>query len=162
MTAFAEQLHRVLVDRPELLDRYCRRPVGVKMALERMEAALAVLADAGFGDAAAVDVFATVHTVTLGFTALEVARRGAAGTTEAGHGRRASIALDQRSPQYWPAYFATLPPDQFPHLARSRPDLAGFTSAARFSSVLSSLLDGISPRPCRGPTAPGSRKAAAR
>ena len=56
----------MLIDHPELLDRYCRRPVGVNAALQRMETALAVLADAGFDDDEAVEVFATVHTVTLG------------------------------------------------------------------------------------------------
>jgi hypothetical protein len=111
-----------------------------------MEAALAVLAAAGFDDDAAVDVFAAVHTVTLGFTALEVARRGAASSADSARGPRASIELDQNSPQYWPAFFASLPPDRFPHLVRSRPDLAGFTSADRFCRVLSSLLDGIHPR----------------
>jgi AcrR family transcriptional regulator len=162
MIGFAEQLHRVLTDWPELLDRYCRRPVGVTMALERLEAALDVLAAAGFDDDAAVDVFATVHTVTLGFTALEVARRRAAASAEVGRVPRASIALDQSSPQYWPVYFASLPPDRFPHLVRSRPDLAGFTSADRFSRVLRSLLDGIRPRRRPRSSATGRRKGAVR
>jgi AcrR family transcriptional regulator len=143
MIGFAEQLHRVLVDRPELLDRYCRRPVGVTTALQRMEAALAVLADAGFDDQEAIDVFAAVQTVTLGFTALEVARRSVVGSVDAARGTRASTDLDETSPQYWPTLFATLPPDRYPHLVRSRPDLAGFTTAGRFHGVLRSLLDGI-------------------
>jgi AcrR family transcriptional regulator len=146
MIGFAEQLHRVLVDRPELLDRYCRRPVGVTTALERMEAALSMLADAGFDDEEAVDVFAAVQTVTLGFTALEVARRSVAGSIEAGRGTRASTDVDPASPQYWPTFFATLPPDRYPHLVRSRPNLGGFTTAARFDEVLRALLDGIDRR----------------
>ncbi len=142
MIAFAEQLHVVLTDRPELLDRYCRRPVGVTSALERMEAALAVLCDAGFDDETAVDVFATVQTVTLGFTALEVARRS---TAAAERVPRASTDLDPSSPRYWTAFFAALPPERFPHLVRARPDLAEFTSADRFRRALSSLLGGVRP-----------------
>jgi AcrR family transcriptional regulator len=162
MTHFAEQLHRVLVDRPELLDRYCRRPVGVTTALERMEAALAVLAAAGFDDDEAVEVFAAVHTVTLGFTALEVARRSAAGTGETGRGVRASTGPDESSPQYWPTFFATLPSDRYPNLVRSRPDLAGFTSGERFCGVLRSLLDGIRPRRRRRSAATGRGEGPAR
>jgi AcrR family transcriptional regulator len=105
MIAFAEQLHAVLTDRPELLDRYCRRPVGVTTALERMEAALAVLSDAGFDTEIAVDVFATVQTVTLGFTALAAARRS---TATAERAPRASTVIDPSSPRYWTAFFAAL------------------------------------------------------
>lgn len=153
---FAEQLHVVLTEHPQLLDRYCRRPVGVNAALRRMEAALAVLADAGFDDDSAVEVFATVHTVTLGFTALEVARRGAVNTARAA---RASTDLDPSSPRYWTAFFATLAPERFPHLARMRPDLASFTSADRFRRVLGSLLAGVSPqRPQQPASEPGRRK----
>jgi AcrR family transcriptional regulator len=146
MISFAEQLHRVLVDRPELLDRYFRRPVGVPAALDRMETALGVLAAAGFDDDEAVEVFADVQTVTLGFTSLEVARRSAAGSADAGRARRAATIPDEHSPQFWPTFFATLPADRYPNLVRSRPDLTAFTSAGRFHDVLRALLDGIRPR----------------
>ena len=52
--ATAERLRSVLTRYPALLDRYCRRPVGVPAALSRMEAAFAVLRSAGF-DEQAVD-----------------------------------------------------------------------------------------------------------
>lgn len=148
MVDFAEQLHAFLVDRPELLDRYCRSPVGVAAALDRMEAALAVLVAAGFDDEGAVDVFATVQTVTVGFTTLELARRRA---RPAGRSGGPVAGLDQRSAQYWPALFSTLPPERYPRLVRARPDLAGFTSPARFHAVVRSLLDGLHPHPERGP-----------
>ena len=156
MVGFAEQLHGVLTSRRELLDRYCRRPVGVTTALERMEAALSVLSGAGFDDVEAVDVFAAVQTVTLGFTVLQVARATATAP-------ECPAAGDDRSRpglrRYWPAYFATLPPAAFPHLVRSQPDLAAFTSADRFRQVLRSLLDGISPAPASRPSAKGRRRA---
>ncbi len=155
MVAFAEQLHGVLTSRRELLDRYCRRPVGVRTALERMEAALGVLSAAGFDDGEAVDVFAAVQTVTLGFTALEVARASAVAPERSA---RATTTLDPNSPRFWPAYFATLPPAEFPHLVRSQPDLAGFTSADRLRRVLRSMLDGISPGPASRPAADGGSK----
>jgi AcrR family transcriptional regulator len=137
MVEFAERLHRVLSEHPVLLDRYCRSPVGVRGALVRMEAALAVLADAGFDDRACVDLYAAVQMFTLGFTTLEVARRATLADAAA---VRSTAVLDPSSPRYWPAMFGSLAPDEFPVLSRLRPDLAEFTSPERFRRGLRCLL----------------------
>jgi AcrR family transcriptional regulator len=137
MVEFAERLHRVLRDHPVLLDRYCRSPVGVPGALARMEAALAVLADAGFDDRACVDLYAAVQMFTLGFTTLEVARRATMADAVV---VRSTTVLDPSSPRYWPALFGSLAPDEFPVLSRLRPDLAEFTSPERFRRGLRCLL----------------------
>jgi AcrR family transcriptional regulator len=137
MVEFAERLHQVLSEHPVLLDRYCRSPVGVPGALARMEAALAVLADAGFDDRACVDLYAAVQMFTLGFTTLEVARRATIADAAA---VRSTTLLDPSSPRYWPALFGSLAPDEFPVLSRLRPDLAEFTSPERFRRGLRCLL----------------------
>jgi AcrR family transcriptional regulator len=141
MERFATTLRDLLLQHPVLLDRYLRAPVGVPAALERMEAGLAVLVRAGFDDETAVEIFATVHTFTLGCTALEAARA---------HGRRPTgdlrlaPAFDERSTGYWAAYFGSLDVEAFPSLHRIRPDLAAFTSPPRFHQGLRRLLRGFS------------------
>jgi hypothetical protein len=107
-----------------------------------MEAAITVLSTAGFDDVACVDVYATVVMLTLGFTALDAARRTA--EEDAGNGR-SSRGLDRTSPHYWPALFASLPPEHFPRLSRLQPDLHAFTSPLRFRHGLTVLLDGLDP-----------------
>lgn len=140
MVDFAEQLHVVLTAQPALLDRYLRRPVGVPAALRRMEAALAVLSSVGFDDDECTDIFAMVHTLTLGFTALEVARRtNISGTSTR---REASNPLGL-SHQNWPLFFGTLQAEEFPNLTRLRPDLAEFTSGERLRRALTALLRGL-------------------
>jgi AcrR family transcriptional regulator len=135
----AEGLQRVLIRYPALLDRYCRRPVGVPAALRRMEHSLEVLRRAGFDDDASVATYATVHTYTLGFAALEIARRRSAQPT----GTTSTLALTEASPQYWPALFAGLAPSEFPNLVRLTPDLAMFTTERQFHRGLRAILDGV-------------------
>ncbi|MCU1366850.1 MAG: transcriptional regulator, TetR family [Ilumatobacteraceae bacterium] len=136
MAEFAAQLHRVLCDHPVLLTRYLQRPVGVRPAVVRMEAALGVLNRAGFCDEECVDIYGSLVAVTLGFTALEVSRRGG----RAPRPNRSIVGVDEGHEGFWPAYFSTLPSAEFPHLARVRPDLALFASQSNFSRVVSNLL----------------------
>ncbi len=136
--AAAERLRSVLTRYPALLDRYCRRPVGVPAALSRMEAALAVLRGAGFDEQGSIAAYTTIHTYTLGFAALEIARE-----TFGRQGARVDGALTESSPHYWPAFFAGLPEDQFPNLSRSRPDLMEFTTDNRFRGGLLTVLHGL-------------------
>jgi len=140
MIEFAVQLHDLLCAQPQLLSRYLRRPVGVRAALDRMESALDVLARAGFNDVEAVDIYASVHACTLGFTSLEVARREN-GTTPAS----VRISMEPVGSRYWPAVFSTLDPETFPNLARIRPDLESFSGPDRFRHVIADLLAGHKP-----------------
>ncbi len=135
----AERLQGVLVRYPALLDRYSRRPVGVPAALRRMEASFEVLRRAGFDTDECVAAYATVHTYTLGFAALEIARQ-VSGRADA---RRGSGVLTEASPHYWPAYFASLDRSEFPNLNRLRPDLAAFTTQLQFHDGLLAVLEGI-------------------
>lgn len=136
MLRIVTDLRSVLLAQPVLLDRYLRAPVGVGAALDRMEAALGVLLAAGFDDEGAIEIYASTHIFTLGFTTLETARERSAATARPAAG----LAFDASSPGYWPAYFGSLPVERFPVLARLRPDLADFTSAQRFERAVSDLL----------------------
>lgn len=137
-----EQLRALLLDHPALLDRYLRAPVAVPAALERMEAVLAVLVRAGFSDDDSIAIYASAHTFTLGFTALEVARRRSLGPTKPApdHSGRQMPVLRPGTPGFWPLYLGTLSTETFPHLSRIRPDLAEFSSPARFVEGLTDLL----------------------
>lgn len=57
---------------------FTRRPVTTPAARQRLAAAVDVLSAAGFASDAAVRAYAAVHTYTVGFSALEAARRSAA------------------------------------------------------------------------------------
>lgn len=146
MSEFAEQLHQTLRDHPALLDRYLRRPVGVPAAITRMEAALAVLHDAGFSDDECVDVYAALHACTVGFSALEVTRQAA--TIAFG---RTPLSLTPDSPGFWPAYYSMLDETEFPNLSRIQPDLHRFATPERFLKVVRDLLASHQPRPTRRP-----------
>jgi AcrR family transcriptional regulator len=135
----AERLRAVLTRYPALLDRYCRRPVGVPAALRRMEASLEVLRRAGFDDDACLAAYTTIQTYTLGFTALEIAREVSRRQATA----RNRVAVTEASPHYWPAVFAGLPEAEFPNLTRLTPDLAEFTSDTHFRDGLRMVLEGL-------------------
>jgi AcrR family transcriptional regulator len=142
MTDVAGRLRALLVDNPALLDRYCRRPVGVPAALDRMEASLEVLRQAGFAASDALTAFAAMHTYTIGFASLELARADSKATSS-----RAAIApLRETSPGYWPAFLATLDSERFPILASTCPDLASFTGSEQFRAGLETLMAGLSAR----------------
>lgn len=139
----ANRLRAVLMRFPALLDRYCRRPVGVPAALRRMETSLEVLRGAGFDDEACVAAYTSIHTYTLGFTALEIARE----TSRRHVARGASVRMSEASPHYWPAFFAGLSESEYPNLTRLRPDLAELTSDSHFREGLLTVLEGLDRRP---------------
>ncbi len=144
MLEFASQINALLCHYPDLLTRYLRRPVGVRSAVVRMEAALGVLSHAGFAAEACLDIYASVHVCTLGFSALEVARSEAMSGTQS---TTASVSVRPDAAGFWPAFFSTLPSEQFPQLSSLRPDLATFTSPERFRRLIRDLLAGRQPPP---------------
>ena len=137
--ATAERLRSVLTRYPALLDRYCRRPVGVPAALSRMEAAFEVLRSAGFDAQGSIAAYTTIHTYTLGFAALEIVRDRFRGQQPT----RSDGAITESSPHYWPAFFAGLPDDEYPNLTRMTPDLAEFTTDEQFRRGLLTVLHGL-------------------
>lgn len=127
----ARALRGLLVGSPAALRTFTGHPVATPAALARMEAALAVLRRAGFDGPDAARAFATVHTYTIGFAALEVSRAQA---VPPGGGQAS---------RYWHIFFGTLPPDDFPNLVELAPDLAQFTGEVQFTAGLRSLLAGL-------------------
>ena len=71
----ADNLRRFLVREPAALRVYLVHPVVSKAALERMEAMLGVLGQAGLDNEAALSAYGAIHTYTIGFAALEASRR---------------------------------------------------------------------------------------
>jgi len=70
----ADKFRCFLVAQPAALDVYLSHPVVSPAAVERMETMMSVLRAAGFDDAAAKRAYASIHTYTLGFSALEASR----------------------------------------------------------------------------------------
>ncbi len=71
----AQGLRDLFRDQPAALGLFTRQPVTTPAARHRLEAAMVVLAAAGFPPDEAVRAYAAVHTYTVGFCALEAARR---------------------------------------------------------------------------------------
>ena len=72
----ADKLRHFLVTEPAALHVYLRHPVVSPAAIERMEAMMQVLRDAGADERAARRAYAAIHTYTVGFAALEASRAG--------------------------------------------------------------------------------------
>lgn len=70
----AERFRAFLVTQPAALHVYLRRPVVLPNAITRMDAMLEVIRSGGFDEESALRAYATVHTYTIGFAALEASR----------------------------------------------------------------------------------------
>jgi AcrR family transcriptional regulator len=70
----ARRLRDLLITQPAVLHVYLRHPVASPTAMERMDATLSVLAAGGFDKGSAKRAYASVHTYTVGFAALEASR----------------------------------------------------------------------------------------
>jgi AcrR family transcriptional regulator len=107
-------LRALLRSEPIVLEIFLRRPVASPAAQQRLAAAVAVLTDAGFDTAGSTRAYATVHTYTIGFCALEHARLAAG---EAG--RRVPLHTEEAV------------------------RIAGFVTDAQFAFGLDAILAGI-------------------
>jgi TetR/AcrR family transcriptional regulator, tetracycline repressor protein len=70
----ARRFRRLLVNKPAVLHVFLSHPVASPAAIERMDAMLEVLSTAGFNEEEALRIYATLHTYTIGFAALEASR----------------------------------------------------------------------------------------
>ena len=70
----ADRLRNFLVSQPAALHIYLLHPVVSPAAIARMEAMLDALRAAGLDELAARQAYATIHTYTIGFAALEASR----------------------------------------------------------------------------------------
>jgi TetR/AcrR family transcriptional regulator, tetracycline repressor protein len=76
ITQAADQLRRFLVTQPAALHVYLKHPVVSPAAVSRMNAMMDVLRRALPGEDAARRAYASIHTYTVGFAALESSRSG--------------------------------------------------------------------------------------
>ena len=66
------------MSQPGALHVYLRRPVVTPAAIERMDAMLGVLREAGFDEPLARRAYGAIHTYTIGFAALQASRHQSA------------------------------------------------------------------------------------
>ena len=92
---------------------------------------LQVLRPAGFSDQAAVGVVYALLTYILGFVALEIPRAGPDPQTSDEYVRRL------------PAFFAALPPGEFPHTVQLAPRLARSSTGDQFQFGIRIFLAGL-------------------
>ncbi len=76
VTEAADKLRRFLVAQPAALRVYLRHPVASPAAIARMNAMMEVLRSSGIDEEGARGAYATIHTYTIGFAALEASRAG--------------------------------------------------------------------------------------
>jgi TetR/AcrR family transcriptional regulator, tetracycline repressor protein len=76
ITQAADQLRRFLVTQPAALHVYLKHPVVSPAAISRMNAMMDVLRHTLPGEPAARRAYASIHTYTVGFAALESSRSG--------------------------------------------------------------------------------------
>ena len=72
----AASLRQFLVTQPAALHVYLRHPVVSPAAVERMDAMMGVLRQAGLDEQTARAAYGALHTYTIGFAALEASRAG--------------------------------------------------------------------------------------
>lgn len=120
----ADKLRRFLVSQPAALHVYLMHPVTSPTAVARMDAVIAVLRRALGDEEAAQWAYATVHTYTLGFAALEASR------AKSGDQLRVESATGGE-------------PRSDPEDAAMIERLASYTSPEQFKRGLDYLLDGI-------------------
>lgn len=72
----AANLRQFLVTQPAALHVYLKHPVVTPAAIQRMDAILSVLRQAGLDEATARSAYGTLQTYTIGFAALEASRAG--------------------------------------------------------------------------------------
>ena len=116
----ADRLRQFLVDQPAGLHVYLRHPVVAPTAAQRMDTCLAVLRNAITDDTLAHRAYAAIQTYTIGFAALEAARK-----SSTGHDTRRDRTVDD---------------DRDAERAR---ELASYASPTQFRAGLDYLLRGI-------------------
>ncbi len=91
-TEAADRLRSLLVREPVALHVYLRHPVTSPAAIARMDAMLEVLREAGFEETAARRAYGDIHMYTVGFAAVEAARRQSVSDPKNGDGVTQELA----------------------------------------------------------------------
>jgi TetR/AcrR family transcriptional regulator, tetracycline repressor protein len=131
LTTLSQQIRGHLLAHPAVVPYALQQPGLGPHSLRLGEAIYNVLRPAGFSDQAVVGTVYALLTYILGFVALEVPRAGTDPQTSDEYVRR-----------MW-AFFAALPPGEFPHTVELAAQLARSSTDDQFQFGIRTLLAGL-------------------
>ena len=131
LTTLSQDIRAYLLAHPAVVPYALQQPGLGPHSLRLGEAIYNVLRPAGFSDQAVVGTVYALVTYILGFVALEVARAGTDPQTSDEYVRR-----------MW-AFFAALPPGEFPHTVELAAQLARISTDDQFRFGIQTFLAGL-------------------
>ena len=131
LTTLSQQIRTHLLAHPAVVSYALQQPGLGPHSLRLGEAIYNVLRPAGFSDQAVVGTVYALLTYILGFVALEVPRAGTDPQTS-----------DEFVRRMW-AFFAALPPGEFPHHVQLAPLLARISTDDQFQFGIRTFLAGL-------------------
>jgi TetR/AcrR family transcriptional regulator, tetracycline repressor protein len=131
LTTLSQQIRDHLLAHPAVVPYALQQPGLGPHSLRLGEAIYNVLRPAGFSDQAVVGTVYALLTYILGFVALEIPRAGADPQTSDEYVRR-----------MW-AFFAALPPGEFPHTVELAAQLARISTDEQFQFGIRTFLAGL-------------------
>jgi AcrR family transcriptional regulator len=143
LTTLSQDIRQHLLAHPAVVPYALQQPGLGPHSLRLGEAIYDILRPAGFSDQAVVGTVYALVTYILGFVALEVPRAGTDPQTS-----------DEFVRRMW-AFFAALPPGEFPHHVELAPLLARISTDDQFQFGIRTFLAGLNAQqPEREPTRP--------
>ena len=131
LTTLSQAIRAYLLAHPAVVPYALQQPGLGPHSLRLGEAIYNVLRPAGFSDQAVVGTVYALLTYILGFVALEVPRAGTTPQTS-----------DEFVRRMW-AFFAALPPGEFPHHVQLAPLLARISTEDQFQFGIRTFLAGL-------------------
>jgi TetR/AcrR family tetracycline transcriptional repressor len=131
LTTLSQQIRDHLLAHPAVVPYALQQPGLGPHSLRLGEAIYRVLRPAGFSDQAVVGTVYALLTYILGFVALEIPRAGTDPQTS-----------DEFVRRMW-AFFAALPPGEFPHHVELAPLLARISTDEQFQFGIRTFLAGL-------------------
>jgi AcrR family transcriptional regulator len=131
LTTLAQDVRAHLLAHPAVVPFALQQPGLGPHSLRLGEAIYRVLRPAGFSDQAVVGIVYALLTYILGFVALEVPRAGSDPQTS-----------DEFVRRMW-AFFAALPPGEFPHTVQLAAQLARISTDDQFQFGIRTFLAGL-------------------
>jgi TetR/AcrR family transcriptional regulator, tetracycline repressor protein len=131
LTTLSQQIRKHLLAHPAVVPYALQQPGLGPHSLRLGEAIYNVLQPAGFSDQAVVGTVYALVTYVLGFVALEIPRAGTDPQTS-----------DEFVRRMW-AFFAALPPGEFPHTVELAAQLARISTDDQFQFGIRTFLAGL-------------------
>jgi TetR/AcrR family tetracycline transcriptional repressor len=131
LTTLSQQIRAHLLTHPAVVPYALQQPGLGPHSLRLGEAIYNVLRPAGFSDQAVVGTVYALVTYILGFVALEIPRAGTDPQTS-----------DEFVRRMW-AFFAALPPGEFPHTVELAAQLARISTDDQFQFAIRTFLAGL-------------------